>query len=220
MTDLALDPEPAQGRVLDAGTFDVVVAGNGPAGGQAARELAAAGLSVALVTRETTIGLPITSTAGTIAETISEFGLPRDAVERDIYGLRLIGPSRRLEIWYDDNDGTSWPMQWYLRDFPNRHLYGGTLAGPPDGVPVVLVGDKNRSSVEPYLEGYTAQEYVLRWWFPEDPVYRDFAIAPEIAPGASADNQTTATLPPPFARGWRAAKRAATRSDSTAITLR
>jgi len=27
---------------------------------------------------------------------------------------------------------------------------------------------------------------VLRWWFPEDPVYRDFAIAPEIAPGRSA----------------------------------
>ena len=47
--------------------------------------------------------------------------------------------SRDLEIWYDDN----WPMQWYLRDFPNRHLYGGTLAGPPDDVPVVLVGDKN-----------------------------------------------------------------------------
>jgi predicted membrane-bound mannosyltransferase len=93
---------------------------------------------------------------------------------------------RQLEIWYDDNDGTSWPMQWYLRDFPNRHLYGGTLAGPPDGVPVVLVGDKNRVSVEPYLEGYTAQEYVLRWWFPEDPIYRDFAIAPEIAPGRSA----------------------------------
>ncbi|MGH2614687.1 MAG: flippase activity-associated protein Agl23 [Thermomicrobiales bacterium] len=93
---------------------------------------------------------------------------------------------KELEIWYDDNDGTSWPMQWYLRDFPNRHLYGGTLAGPPDGVPIVLVGDRNRGSVEPYLEGYTAQEYVLRWWFPEDPIYRDFAIAPEINPGRSA----------------------------------
>ena len=72
-----------------------------------------------------------------------------------------------LEIWYDDNDGVSWPMQWYLRDFPNRHLYGSTLAGPPDGVPIVLVGDNNRTSVEPYLEGYTAQAYALRWWFPE-----------------------------------------------------
>jgi uncharacterized protein (TIGR03663 family) len=93
---------------------------------------------------------------------------------------------RDLEIWYDDNNGVSWPMQWYLRDFPNRHLYGGTLAGPPDDVPVVLVGGDNRGSVEPYLEGYTAQEYVLRWWFPEDPVYRDFAIAPELPPGRSA----------------------------------
>jgi digeranylgeranylglycerophospholipid reductase len=102
VTDLALDPEPARGAALDAGRFDVVVAGNGPAGGQAARELAAAGLSVALVTRETTIGLPVTSTAGTIAETLSEFGLPRDVVQRDICGLRLVGPSRRLEIWYDE----------------------------------------------------------------------------------------------------------------------
>jgi hypothetical protein len=93
---------------------------------------------------------------------------------------------RDLEIWYDDNNGVSWPMQWYLRDFPNRHLYGSTLAGPPDGVPIVLVGADNRGSVEPYLEGYTAQEYVLRWWFPEDPTYRSFAIAPELNPGRSA----------------------------------
>jgi hypothetical protein len=76
-------------------------------------------------------------------------------------------------------------MQWFLRDFPNRHIYGGTLAGPPDDVPIVLVARDNRSSVEPYLEGYTAQEYVLRWWFPEG-IYRDFAIAPEISPSQSA----------------------------------
>ena len=98
----------------------------------------------------------------------------------------LLYGNNDLEIWYDDNNGTSWPMQWYLRDFPNRHLYGGVLAGPPDDAPIVLVGGDNRSSVEPYLEGYTAQEYVLRWWFPEDPVYRDFAIAPELNPGRSA----------------------------------
>jgi len=93
---------------------------------------------------------------------------------------------RDLEIWYDDNNGTSWPMQWYLRDFPNRHIYGGTLAGPPDNAPIVLAGGDNLSSVEPFLEGYTAQKYVLRWWFPEDPIYRGFAIAPEIPPGRSA----------------------------------
>ncbi|MFN2433637.1 MAG: NAD(P)/FAD-dependent oxidoreductase [Gemmatimonadota bacterium] len=82
--------------------FDVVVAGNGPAGAQAARELAGAGFSVALVTRETTIGLPVTSTAGTITETLEEFALPREVVQRDMNGLRLFGPSERLEIWYDE----------------------------------------------------------------------------------------------------------------------
>jgi predicted membrane-bound mannosyltransferase len=98
---------------------------------------------------------------------------------------------RDMEIWYDDNNGVSWPMQWYLRDFPNRHLYGGTLSGPPDGVPVVLAGSQNAGNVEPYLDGYTAQKYVLRWWFPEDPIYRDFAIAPEIPAGRSAWKSTS-----------------------------
>jgi digeranylgeranylglycerophospholipid reductase len=82
--------------------FDVVVAGNGPAGGEAARELAGAGFSVALVTRETTIGLPVTSTAGTISETLSEFGIPRDVVQQDVNGLRLFGPTELLSIWYDE----------------------------------------------------------------------------------------------------------------------
>ncbi len=97
----------------------------------------------------------------------------------------MMNGGRDLEIWYDDQKGTSWPMQWYLRDFPNRHLYGGALSGPPDGVPIVLVAHDNLKSVEPYLEGYTAQKYVLRWWFPED-IYRNFAIAPEIPPNQSA----------------------------------
>ncbi|MCC6315285.1 MAG: TIGR03663 family protein [Thermomicrobiales bacterium] len=90
-----------------------------------------------------------------------------------------------LEIWYDDNNGVSWPMQWYLRDFPNRHLYSGSLSATPTA-PIVLVGGDNVGHVSPYMSDYTAQEYVLRWWFPEDPVYRNFAIAPELNPGRSA----------------------------------
>lgn len=90
-----------------------------------------------------------------------------------------------LEIWYDDGNGTSWPMQWYLRNFPNRRLYSRSAAGTLGNAPVVLVAGDNRGAVEPYLQGYTAQEYVLRWWFPEV-IYRDFAIAPEIPPGRSA----------------------------------
>ena len=100
MTSASLQDNPRLARAERV--FDVVVAGNGPAGGQAARELAAAGLSVALVTRETTIGVPVTSTAGTISETLDEFEIPRDVVQRDVNGLRLFGPSETLSIWYDE----------------------------------------------------------------------------------------------------------------------
>ncbi|HEX5498850.1 MAG TPA: TIGR03663 family protein, partial [Thermomicrobiales bacterium] len=89
-----------------------------------------------------------------------------------------------LEIWYDDNNGVSWPMQWYLRDFPNRHLYGSSLTTTPTA-PIVLAGGDNVGAVQAAMQGYTAQPYVLRWWFPEE-IYRNFAIAPELRPGRSA----------------------------------
>ena len=91
----------------------------------------------------------------------------------------------RGEIWFDEGNGTAWPMQWYLRDFPNRRSFGRALAGPPDNAPIVLVAGDNLGAVEPYMDGYTAQRYSLRWWFPES-IYRNFAIAPEVPPSQSA----------------------------------
>lgn len=92
-----------------------------------------------------------------------------------------------LVIWYDS--GTAWPMQWYLRDFPHRVFYNRPLDEPPsrDGVQadVLLVANNNIANVEEQMAGYTPQEYVLRWHFPED-TYRNFAIAPELDPGRSA----------------------------------
>ena len=41
-----------------------------------------------------------------------------------------------------------------------------------------------------YLTGYTEQNYVLRWWFPEE-LYRDLAIAPELPPDRSAWGTTS-----------------------------
>jgi hypothetical protein len=89
-----------------------------------------------------------------------------------------------LEIWYDN--GVSWPMQWYLRDYPNKHFFGGALTAPPGDAPIVLVSNQNKGEAEQYLDNYTPQEYVLRWWYPEDESYRNFAIAPELEPGRSA----------------------------------
>ena len=89
---------------------------------------------------------------------------------------------KNIEIWYDG--GVSWPMQWYLRDFPNKQ-FRPSITTDPGNAPIVMVASDRDSQAAPNLAGYTGQEYVLRWWFPED-LYRDFAIAPEISPGRSA----------------------------------
>jgi predicted membrane-bound mannosyltransferase len=90
-----------------------------------------------------------------------------------------------LVIWYDDD--TAWPMQWYLRDYPRRRYYGPSLDGPPpNDAAIVLVSTGNLPSVQPYLDGYTPTEYVMRWHEPEAAIYRNFAIAPELDPGLSA----------------------------------
>jgi uncharacterized protein (TIGR03663 family) len=91
-----------------------------------------------------------------------------------------------LKIWYDS--GVSWPMQWYLRDYTRKEFKGTSI---PDGVPipsdvaVVIVSNQYERGFQDALDGFTAQEYVLRWWFPEE-TYRDFAIAPELPVGRSA----------------------------------
>jgi len=115
-----------------------------------------------------------TQTSPDVSRMVRELGLLSD---------ELTG-GKELRIWYDGK--TSWPLQWYLRDFSNRELRNGPLAGPPDDVPVIILANDGRSAMEPYLGDYTAQEYVLRWWFPEYPIYRNFAIAPELEPNQSA----------------------------------
>jgi hypothetical protein len=85
--------------------------------------------------------------------------------------------SSEISIWYDS--GTSWPFQWYLRDYPNRRFYGSTLDSPPDA-DVVLISQETWPDNLDMLSGYSYQDYTMRWFFPENPTYRRFAIAPEI----------------------------------------
>jgi predicted membrane-bound mannosyltransferase len=94
----------------------------------------------------------------------------------------LMNGDKSMEIMYDSK--VAWPMQWYLRDFSGKRYTPAGLGAPPTS-PVLIVSDELNSQFEPYLSGYTATDYVLRWWFPED-VYRGFAIAPEIPVGRSA----------------------------------
>lgn len=93
--------------------------------------------------------------------------------------------SDALDIQFDGC--VQWPFNWYLRDFPNRQL---SSMAPPDAQsgPDVIIGHPwNASCGLPYeIPGYTTQVYVLRWHEPEQQVYREFAIAPEIPWGRSA----------------------------------
>ena len=94
-----------------------------------------------------------------------------------------------LEVGYDS--ATSWPLQWYLRDFTNRRFLGSSLTSISDEMAVVIVGNENLDQIGDRLDGYTAQPYVLRWHEPESQIYRNFAIAPELPIGRSALNSTT-----------------------------
>ncbi len=89
---------------------------------------------------------------------------------------RLEG-GKEMRVAFDDF--TSWPMWWYLRDYPNKVFFGKEPMGPLDA-PVVLVGLDNEAAVRPYLTDYIRRQYRLRWWFPED--YRN------LTPGLILEN--------------------------------
>lgn len=101
---------------------------------------------------------------------------------------------KNLSIMYDDN--TSWPFQWYLRNYANKQYFGCTAGAncsladaPTDDVAVVLVGNENLTAhpeLTSLLSNYQGTAYAMRWHFPEQETYRVFAIAPELGPGWSA----------------------------------
>jgi predicted membrane-bound mannosyltransferase len=91
---------------------------------------------------------------------------------------RLEEASRRrggdldMPIIYDNE--TVWT--WYMRDFPNATRGGEQLAGPPGPeVMAVLMLQENLDRFPEnrnLLDGFVIQRYPLRWWLPEDQVYR------------------------------------------------
>jgi uncharacterized protein (TIGR03663 family) len=86
-----------------------------------------------------------------------------------------------LEILYDSR--VAWPMQWYLREFNNKRIVSNAAGAPT--APALMISTEQFNQFGGQLEGYTAFDYVLRWWFPEE-MYRNFAIAPELDPARSA----------------------------------
>lgn len=103
--------------------------------------------------------------------------VPRVMSEIGTLSRELTG-GKDMAIAYDS--GTSWPFQWYLRNFPNRYYFGTTITQPPDAPVVLITNDNLTAENTQMLAGYTYTEYAMRWWFPEDETYRKFAIAPEL----------------------------------------
>ncbi|MCX7623159.1 MAG: TIGR03663 family protein [Thermomicrobium sp.] len=116
---------------------------------------------------------------------------------RDLERLSLeLTGGMDLEIWYDS--GTQWPMNWYLREFPNRRYFGTTLSTLPEQLPPVILYSLEylRPETDALLRNqYTSFDYPMRWWYPEDTTYRAFAIAPELKNPARQNLQTD-ELPP------------------------
>ncbi len=68
-----------------------------------------------------------------------------------------------IRVAYDDD--STWPLEWYLRDYPNKVYYGQNPSRDSMDSPVVILGDKNLSKVRPYLgDRYYEFNYRLIWW--------------------------------------------------------
>ncbi|MFC6716292.1 digeranylgeranylglycerophospholipid reductase [Natrialbaceae archaeon GCM10025810] len=78
------------------GTYDVAIAGAGPAGAQCARDLATRGYDVVVLETESEDEFPRTSnksTAGTFPSTLSAFGIPDEVVQHPTDSVVLESPS-------------------------------------------------------------------------------------------------------------------------------
>jgi uncharacterized membrane protein len=82
------------------------------------------------------------------------------------------GHGLAMPVIYDNE--TVWG--WYLRDFSSAERNNGQLAAAPG--PEVMAVFMLQENLDQFpenrerLDGFVIQRYPLRWWFPEDQVYR------------------------------------------------
>ncbi len=75
---------------------------------------------------------------------------------------RLVG-DKEIKVAYDDD--STWPLEWYFREYKNRAFYGAQPSREALDAPIVIVGDKNLDKVRPYLgKKYNEYRYRLVWW--------------------------------------------------------
>jgi hypothetical protein len=91
-------------------------------------------------------------------------------IDRLEQASRRRGGALDMSIWYDNE--TVW--DWYMRRFTHaQEQPAGVIPTAPDALQAMLImsenlNDQNRQS----FAGFRVQRYPLRWWFPEDAIYR------------------------------------------------
>ena len=86
----------------------------------------------------------------------------RALAEIDTISQRTVG-DRNIVVAYDDE--SSWPLSWYMRQYPNAKFYGANPTADAMAAPVVIVADANRAKVEPYMaRDYVKRTYRQIWW--------------------------------------------------------
>jgi uncharacterized protein (TIGR03663 family) len=75
---------------------------------------------------------------------------------------RTVG-DKQIKVAYDNE--VSWPLEWYMREYPNRVYYGDKPTRETLDVPVVLVSERNDGKVQPFLgDRYYKFKRRLVWW--------------------------------------------------------
>ncbi|MFC2023384.1 flippase activity-associated protein Agl23, partial [Chloroflexota bacterium] len=75
---------------------------------------------------------------------------------------RTVG-DKMIEVAYDNE--VTWPLEWYLREYPNRKYYGETPTREQLDVPIVLSSERNDAKAEPFLgDRYYKDKRRLVWW--------------------------------------------------------
>ena len=157
------------------------------AGATRAARATLAALFVGLLLLQVHAGYRLSFEQGDVARDSLIYNTTTPDVERMMVDLEHlsyeINGDMSLPIQFGDD--VNWPLYWYMRNFSGGY-FQTELDASPD-VPIVILPSPNREQIDTMTSaGYTQQNYVLRWHEPEDAVYRQFAIAPELPPGRSA----------------------------------
>jgi uncharacterized protein (TIGR03663 family) len=82
--------------------------------------------------------------------------------EIDEISRRTVG-DKMIQLAYGNE--VSWPMEWYMREYPNRQYFGDAPTREKLDVPIVMASERNDDKVRPYLgDRYYRFKRRLVWW--------------------------------------------------------